>query len=166
MFTPHRVAGGPGQTIKLEKVRITIGTFVASGERFKTEDGYTEPRAAHMMLEHAWVGTSEFRAKINCEDNSKSSNKWVGWASDEEYEGFDAAASTSQVVVVNEKGRPDAKTATHRQIWSLTARVPLRRGDPVGGRWRDRPCIESALSSPARSRGWIRGSQIKVVFSS
>ena len=51
MFTPHRVAGGPGRDIELDKVRITIGTFVASGERFKIEDQYTEPRAAHMMLE-------------------------------------------------------------------------------------------------------------------
>ena len=61
MFTPHRVSGGPGRDIKLDKARVTIGTFVASGEQFKIEDQYTEPRAAHMMLEHAWVGTSEFR---------------------------------------------------------------------------------------------------------
>ena len=43
MFTPHRVAGGPGNNIKLDKVRITSGTFVVSGERFKIEDKYTDP---------------------------------------------------------------------------------------------------------------------------
>ena len=105
MFTPHRVAGRPGQNDKLQKVRITIGTFVASGEQFKIEDQYSEPRAAHLMLKHAWVGTSEFR-EIDYEDNSnnnKSSNKWADWASDEEFEGFDVAASTSQGVWVSEK---------------------------------------------------------------
>ena len=88
MLTPRRVSGGPGRDIKLEKARITIGTFVASGERFKIEDQYTEPRAAHMMFEHAWVGTWEFREKIIYEGtNNEISNKWADWASDEEFEG-------------------------------------------------------------------------------
>ena len=86
MFTPHRVSGGPGRGIKLEKARITIGTFVESGEQIKIQDQYTEPRAAHMMLEHAWVGILEFREKINCEGTNKEiSNKWADWASDEEF---------------------------------------------------------------------------------
>ena len=93
MFTPHRVAGGPGRDIKLKKTRVTIGTFVASGEHFKIVDQYTEPRAAHMMLEHAWVGTIEFQEIINYEGASiVASTRWAVWASDEEFEGFDAAA--------------------------------------------------------------------------
>ena len=52
-----------------------------------------------MMLEHGWVGTSEFREKIIYEGNNKEiSNKWADWASDEEFEGFDAVVSTSQIV--------------------------------------------------------------------
>ena len=40
LFTPHRVAGGPGKDIKLEKSRVTVGTFVGSGEKFRIEDRY------------------------------------------------------------------------------------------------------------------------------
>ena len=43
MFTPHRVAGGPGPDIKLKKTRVTIGTIIASREKFKVVDQYTEP---------------------------------------------------------------------------------------------------------------------------
>ena len=90
MFTLHRVAGGPGRDIKLTKTRVTIGTFVASGEQFKIIDHYTEPRAAHMMLEHAWVGTTEFKEVINSEGaNIDASTRWADWASDEEFVGFD-----------------------------------------------------------------------------
>ena len=84
MFTPHRVAGGLGQDVKLEKARITIGTFVASGEQFRIEDGNTEPRAAHLMIEHAWIGTSEFR-EINHEGSNKVSSLWADWGSEEEF---------------------------------------------------------------------------------
>ena len=145
MFTPHRLAGGPGQDVKLENVRITIGTFVASGEQFKIEDQYTEPRAANLMFEHAWVGASVFR-EIYYEGSNKNSNKWADWASDEEFEDFDAVASINQVAEVSEKGRPDTKASASRPLWSLTARIPLRRVASVGGRWRGRPCIKSALS--------------------
>ena len=111
-----------------------------------------------MMLEHVCVGTSEFREKINYEGtNSEISNKWADCASDEEFEGFDAVASTSQMIGKSEKGQPDTKTSTHLPLWSLTARVPLRRGTPVGERRRGRPCIESAISSSARSSGWVDG---------
>jgi len=94
MFTPHRVAGGPGRDIKLMKTRTTTGKFVTSGEEFKIIDHYTEPKAAHMMLEHAWVGTTEFKELINDEGaNINASTKWADWASDEEFVGFDAGIS-------------------------------------------------------------------------
>ena len=157
MLTPHRVAGGAGPSVKLEKVRITIGTFVASGEQFKIEDQYTEPRAAHLMLEHAWVGTSEFR-EITYEGNNKSSDKWADWAVDEEFGGFDAAASINQIVGVSEKGRPDTKVSTRRPLWSLTVRFLC---DEllllVGGV----PLFTCAVQRVDRG-----GSQIKVVRSS
>ena len=167
MFTPHRVAGGPGRDIKLTKTRVTIGTFVASGEQFKIIDHYTEPKAAHMMLEHAWVGTTEFKELINYEGaNINASTKWADWASDEEFVGFDAGASArphvgdsekGQLKMFEEKVKPDAKAYTHRALLSLSARVPLRRGHPVGGRWRDRACTVSAISLIARSSDRIDG---------
>ena len=105
MFTPHRVAGGPGRDIKLTKIRVTIGTFVASGEKFKIIDNYTEPMAAHMMLEHAWVGTTEFKEVINYEGASiDASTRWADWASDKEFVGFDAGASARPHVGDSEKG--------------------------------------------------------------
>ena len=68
MFRPHRAAGGSARNKKLSKSRITTGTFVASGEKFRIEDQYTEPRAAHLMLEHAWVGTTEFQEVAESSD--------------------------------------------------------------------------------------------------
>ena len=56
-----------------------------------------------------------------------------------------------------EKGKPDAKASTHRALLSLSARVPLRRGHPVGGRWRERACTVPAISPIARSSDWIDG---------
>ena len=56
-----------------------------------------------------------------------------------------------------EKVKPDAKASTHRALLSLSARVPLRRGHPVGGRWRDRACTVSAISLIARSSDRIDG---------
>jgi hypothetical protein len=122
------VAGGPGRDIKLTKTRVTIGTFVASGEEFKIIDHYTEPRAAHMMLEHAWVGTTEYHVKINYEGaNIVASTRWADWASDEEIVGFDAGASArphvgdsekGQLKMFEEKGNPDAKASTHRALLS------------------------------------------------
>ena len=90
MFTPHRVAGGPARDKKLSKSRITPGTFVASGEKFRIEDRLTEPRAAHMMLEHAWIGTAALReigkpidTISNHEYNIANPSKWADMASEE-----------------------------------------------------------------------------------
>ena len=157
MFTPHRVAGGPGRDIKLAKTRTTIGKFVASGEQFEIIDHYTEPRAAHMMLEHAWVGTTEFKELINSESaNIDASTRWADWASDEEFVGFDDGEK-GKLKMFDEKGKADASVSTRRALLSLSACAPLRRGHPVGGRWRDRARTESAISLIARSSDWIDG---------
>ena len=76
LFTPHRVAGGPGKDQKLNKSRTTSGIFVASGEKFKIVDSYTEPRAAHMMLEHAWTGTTEFQEIAKPIDNISNHERY------------------------------------------------------------------------------------------
>ena len=115
MFTPHCVAGGPGRDQKLNKSRTTSGTFVASGEQFKIVDSYTEPRAAHMMLEHAWTGITEFQeiAKpINNISNHErcitNPSKWADMASEEEFED-----DTKE----HEKGLPEnPRASTHRPL--------------------------------------------------
>ena len=61
MFTPHRVAGGPGKEVLLNKIRITNGTYVGTGESFQIIDDYCVASSAHKMLAHGWVGTSHFR---------------------------------------------------------------------------------------------------------
>ena len=60
MFTPHRVAGGPGANVLLEGTRVTSGTYVASGKTFKIVDSYLVADDAHRLLQHAWIGTTEF----------------------------------------------------------------------------------------------------------
>ena len=167
MFTPHRVACGPGRDIKLAKTRTTIGKFIASGEEFKIIDHYTEPKAAHMMLEHAWVGTTEFKELINHENaNMRTSTSWADWASEEEFEGFEDCSRARPNVGEIEKGKPlmhdeesnrGAKALSSNALFSLAARAPQRRGHPVGGRWRERGCIESAISAIARSSDRIDG---------
>ena len=68
------------------------GTFVASREKFRIEDRYTEHRAAHMMFEHAWLGTTEFREigkpidiVSNHDYNIANPSKWPDMASEEEF---------------------------------------------------------------------------------
>ena len=60
MFTPHRVAGGPEAKVQLEGTRVTTGTYVASGKTFKIVDSYLVADDAHRLLQHAWIGTTEF----------------------------------------------------------------------------------------------------------
>ena len=99
-----------------------------------------------MMLELAWVGTSESREKINYEDNNnKNSNQWADWVSDEEFEGVDAIASTNHVVGVRERttryqslhtptivvtDRPGS-SATSCSCWRTVARSAVYRVGPL-----------------------------------
>ena len=76
MFTPYRVAGGPGRNIILKGKRITKGTFVASGKEFEIVDSYVDPSSAYRMLYHGWIGTSEFREdEINEKQNGDEKQK-------------------------------------------------------------------------------------------
>ena len=61
MFTPHRVAGGPGKEIAMNRIRVTKGAFVGSGEKFEIIDDYSVTSSAHRLLAHGWVGITEFR---------------------------------------------------------------------------------------------------------
>ena len=61
MFTPHRVAEGPDKQILLNKIRVTDGTYVGTGQPFQIIDDYTVPSSAHKMLRYGWIGTTKFR---------------------------------------------------------------------------------------------------------
>ena len=61
MFTPHNVAGKPDDGIVLNKIRVTRGKYVGTGENFELIDDYSIAASTHKMLPHAWVGTTEFR---------------------------------------------------------------------------------------------------------
>ena len=61
MFTPHNVAGRPDDGIVLNKIRVTRGKYVGTGEGFELIDDYSVAASMHKMLPHAWVGTTEFR---------------------------------------------------------------------------------------------------------
>ena len=110
LFTPHRVAGGPGREVHLLKTRVTTGKFLNTGEEFRIEDRYTDPRAAHLMLEHAWVGTSEFLEEPRVELN-KVSSSWADWASEDDEEKSNFA------------GASVPRRGLHRPSLSLIARA-------------------------------------------
>ena len=61
MFTPHRVSGGPGKEVALNRIRITKGTYISFGESFEIIDDYSIGSSAHRLLARGWVGTTEFR---------------------------------------------------------------------------------------------------------
>ena len=61
LFTPFKVAGGPGAKSPLKKIRITRGKYIASGKSFKVIDDWSIRANAHRLLEAAWIGTTDFR---------------------------------------------------------------------------------------------------------
>ena len=58
LFTPHRVAGGPGRDAIMITKRTTKGTYVGTGEEFTIVDDYADPNCAHRIMPHAWIGTT------------------------------------------------------------------------------------------------------------
>jgi hypothetical protein len=69
LFTPMKVAGGPGTKTPLKKLRITRGKFLDSGRTFKIIDDWTVRANAHRVLEGTWLGTTDFRESTECIDD-------------------------------------------------------------------------------------------------
>ena len=61
LFTPFKVAGGPGKNCNLKKIRITRGKYFNNNKGFKIIDDWSVPANAHRLLESAWIGTTDFR---------------------------------------------------------------------------------------------------------
>ena len=59
LFTPFKVARGPGRKTKLMKVRVTEG-IDEHGVHFKIEDDWTKPENSHRLLSASWVGRTTF----------------------------------------------------------------------------------------------------------
>lgn len=69
LFTPSKVAGGPGKLAGLKKIRITRGRYFNSGKAFKPIDDWTVQSHAHRQLESSWIGIIDFRETIECIDD-------------------------------------------------------------------------------------------------
>ena len=64
LFTPFKVAGGPGKRSSLKRLRVTRGRFFSTGREFKIIDDRTVPSHAHRLFESAWIGTTDFREVV------------------------------------------------------------------------------------------------------
>jgi hypothetical protein len=69
LFTPFKVAGGPGTKTPLKKLRVTRGQFLDSGRTFKIIDDWSVRANAHRLLEGTWLGTTDFRETSECIDD-------------------------------------------------------------------------------------------------
>ena len=73
LFTPHRVAGGPGWQTLIGRRRTTIGKYVGSGKKFEIVNDYHDPNHnAHRIIANAWIVTLEFRV-MNVDSESEMS---------------------------------------------------------------------------------------------
>ena len=59
LFTPYKVAKGPGQGVKLNQTRFTKG-ITQSGRSFEFHDDWSIPLNAHRVLEEPWIGSTMF----------------------------------------------------------------------------------------------------------
>ena len=75
LFTPSKVAGGPGKLAGLKKIRITRGRYFNSGKAFKIIDDWTVRSHAHRMLKSSWIGTTDFRETVECIDDDDDDEK-------------------------------------------------------------------------------------------
>ena len=59
MFTPYKVARGPGKGVSLKKSRFTCGV-TENGEAFEFFDDWTIPDCSHRILNEPWIGYTVF----------------------------------------------------------------------------------------------------------
>ena len=81
LFTPYKVAGGPGNKVPLKRLRVTRGKLVATNKTFKIIDDWSIRANAHRVLDGAWIGTTDFR----------ESSEFIDDDSDDDAEGADRA---------------------------------------------------------------------------
>ena len=60
LFTPFKVAGGPDRDIRMKRYRITTGTYINGGEKFKITDDWLKPNNSHRLLKASWTGITDF----------------------------------------------------------------------------------------------------------
>ena len=65
LFTPYKVAKGPGRNIALQKSRFTFG-ITRNGQQFEFFDDWTRPSEQHRDLGEDWIGYTVF-----CEDHAQ-----------------------------------------------------------------------------------------------
>ena len=62
LFTPYRVAKGPGKDIELNPSRLTVG-ITKSGRHFETVDNWQSDENSHRDIGESWVGYTVFTQK-------------------------------------------------------------------------------------------------------
>ena len=61
LFTPMRVAKGPGADSHLSRIRQTRGVRLDTLESFEIADDWTQSGNAHRKMPFSWVGTTTFQ---------------------------------------------------------------------------------------------------------
>ena len=64
LFTPYKIARGPGRKTKLKTMRTTEGT-TELGQKFKIVDDWTDPERSHRLMTVAWIGKTTFDVDTN-----------------------------------------------------------------------------------------------------
>ena len=59
LFTPYKVARGPGRKTKLRVTRITEG-INQLGQKFSIKDDWTNPERSHRRMAMSWIGKTTF----------------------------------------------------------------------------------------------------------
>ena len=59
LFTPCKIARGPGSANGLSAIRFTQGVTV-SGKQFEFHDNFKKAGQAHRLLDEPWIGTTIF----------------------------------------------------------------------------------------------------------
>ncbi len=59
LFTPFKVANGPGEDHHVGRLRVTRGIF-ADGTHFEEVDEWRKSEDAHRRLRQSWIGSTEF----------------------------------------------------------------------------------------------------------
>ncbi len=102
LFTPFKVAGGPGAKTALKRIRITRGKYFASGKTFKIIDDWTTRANAHRLLEGSWIGTTDFREVAEYIDD------------DSDEEAIDISTTTTTTTTTSEPLAEDKETQALR----------------------------------------------------
>ena len=90
LFTPFRVAKGPGKDVPMKHNRLTVG-ITKDGEHFEVVDDWSLPKNSHRKIDTPWIGYTVFaeeREDVRDLHQERTQMKWLSrncrWADDGE----------------------------------------------------------------------------------